>query len=446
MKLWEKDFFVQPQIDSFTVGKDREMDFFLAKFDVLGSLAHIQMLESIHLISKVELDLLSYELKIIYHSIENDLFVMDDDVEDIHSQVEILLTQKLGDIGKKIHSGRSRNDQVLVDLRLFFRSELEDLVREMEPVFNGFQEQSEKYKAVLMPGYTHFQVAMVSSFGLWFGAFAEALTEDLTLFESVFNIINHNPLGSAAGYGSSFPLNRKLTTELLGFEDLSYNVIHAQMGRGKSELFIAFALASLATTLGKFSMDVVLYSNQNYHFITLPKEYTTGSSIMPHKKNPDVFELLRGKLNLMQALPGQVSMLINNLPAGYHRDFQLLKEIIFPAIKTMKECLEMIAFVLPKLQIHDHLLEDPKYTYLFTVEKVNELVLEGIPFRDAYKQVGEMVEKGLFFSENKINHVHEGSIGQLCNGDILRKWKQTKEKFPFEKISEKYKVLTQILK
>ncbi|MBU6220589.1 MAG: argininosuccinate lyase [Bacteroidetes bacterium] len=444
MKLWEKDFLVQPQIDAFTVGKDREMDLLLAKFDVLGSLAHIQMLESIQLISKNELEVLSASLKNIYQDIEKGLFKMDDDVEDVHSQIELLLTKSLGDIGKKIHSGRSRNDQVLVDLRLFFRAELQELVRLMELVFHGFQEQSEKHKDVLMPGYTHFQVAMVSSFGLWFGAYAESLTEDLSLLESVFNIVNHNPLGSAAGYGSSFPLNRKMTTELLGFEDLSYNVIHAQMGRGKSELFIAFALASIATTLGKFSMDVVLYSSQNYHFLTLPKEYTTGSSIMPHKKNPDVFELLRGKCNLLQALPGQVSMLINNLPAGYHRDFQLLKEVIFPAIHNMKECLEMIAFVLPQLKIHDNLLDDPKYAYLFTVEKVNELVLEGVPFRDAYKQVGEMVEKNEFVPGNKISHVHEGSIGQLCNKEIFQKWKLIKDRFPFRKIEEKYSVLTHI--
>jgi argininosuccinate lyase len=444
MKLWEKDFLVQPQIEAFTVGKDREMDLLLAKYDVLGSLAHIQMLESIQLISKNELDVLSAALKNIYQDIEKGLFKMEDDVEDVHSQIELLLTKSLGDIGKKIHSGRSRNDQVLVDLRLFFRAELQEIVRLMELVFHGFQEQSEQHKDVLMPGYTHFQVAMVSSFGLWFGAYAESLTEDLSLLESVFNIVNHNPLGSAAGYGSSFPLNRKMTTELLGFEDLSYNVIHAQMGRGKSELFIAFALASLATTLGKFSMDVVLYSSQNYHFLTLPKEYTTGSSIMPHKKNPDVFELLRGKCNLLQALPGQVSLLINNLPAGYHRDFQLLKEVIFPAIHSMKECLEMIAFVLPQLKIHDNLLDDPKYAYLFTVEKVNELVLEGIPFRDAYKQVGEMVEKNEFVPGNKISHVHEGSIGQLCNKEIFKKWKMIKDRFPFGKIEEKYSVLTLI--
>ena len=444
MKLWEKDFLVQPQIDAFTVGKDREMDLLLAKYDVLGSLAHIQMLESIQLISKNELDVLSAALKNIYQDIEKGLFKMEDDVEDVHSQIELLLTKSLGDIGKKIHSGRSRNDQVLVDLRLFFRAELQEIVRLMELVFHGFQEQSEEHKDVLMPGYTHFQVAMVSSFGLWFGAYAESLTEDLALLESVFNIVNHNPLGSAAGYGSSFPLNRKMTTELLGFEDLSYNVIHAQMGRGKSELFIAFALASLATTLGKFSMDVVLYSSQNYHFLTLPKEYTTGSSIMPHKKNPDVFELLRGKCNLLQALPGQVSMLINNLPAGYHRDFQLLKEVIFPAIHNMKECLEMIAFVLPQLKIHNNLLDDPKYAYLFTVEKVNELVLDGIPFRDAYKQVGEMVEKNEFIPGDKISHVHEGSIGQLCNKEIFQKWKMVKDRFPFGKIEEKYSALTHI--
>ena len=444
MKLWEKDFLVQPQIDAFTVGKDREMDLLLAKYDVLGSLAHIQMLESIQLISKNELEVLSASLKIIFQDIEKGLFKMDDDVEDVHSQIELLLTKSLGDIGKKIHSGRSRNDQVLVDLRLFFRAELQEIVRLMELVFHGFQQQSEQHKDVLMPGYTHFQVAMVSSFGLWFGAYAESLTEDLSLLESVFNIVNHNPLGSAAGYGSSFPLNRKMTTELLGFEDLSYNVIHAQMGRGKSELFIAFALASLATTLGKFSMDVVLYSSQNYHFLTLPKEYTTGSSIMPHKKNPDVFELLRGKCNLLQALPGQVSLLINNLPAGYHRDFQLLKEVIFPAIHNMKECLEMIAFVLPQLKIHDNLLDDPKYAYLFTVEKVNELVLEGVPFRDAYKQVGEMVEKNEFVPGNKISHVHEGSIGQLCNKEIFQKWKLISNRFPFGKIEEKYSVLTRI--
>ncbi len=444
MKLWEKDFSVQPQIDAFTVGRDREMDIFLAKYDVLGSLAHIQMLASVGLISKDELVLLSVELKNIYRNIENGQFLMEDDVEDIHSQIEILLTKSLGDVGKKIHSGRSRNDQVLVDLRLFFRAELEELVRLMDLLFHGFQQQSEQNKEILMPGYTHFQVAMVSSFGLWFGSYAESLTEDLALIESVFNIVNHNPLGSAAGYGSSFPLNRKMTTDLLGFENLSYNVIHAQMGRGKSELFIAFALASLATTLGKFSMDVVLYSSQNYHFLTLPKEYTTGSSIMPHKKNPDVFELLRGKFNLLQTLPSQVSSLINNLPAGYHRDFQLLKEIIFPALKNMKECLEMIIFVLPNLTVHPHLLNDSKYAHLFTVEKVNELVLAGVPFRDAYRQVGEMVERNEFIPGDKVSHVHEGSIGNLCNNEIYQKWRIIKDKFPFAKIAEKYTKLTEL--
>jgi argininosuccinate lyase len=444
MKLWEKDFSVQPQIDAFTVGQDREMDLYLAKYDVLGSLAHIHMLASVQLISNSEQALLAAELKKIYRDIAQGHFSMNEDVEDIHSQIELLLTGTLGDIGKKIHSGRSRNDQVLVDLRLFFRAEIEEIVQRMELVFQGLQQQSEQYKEVLMPGYTHFQIAMVSSFGLWFGAYAESLTEDLALMEGVFHIVNHNPLGSAAGYGSSFPLNRRMTTDLLGFENLSFNAIHAQMGRGKSELLLAFALASLATTLGKFSMDVVLYSSQNYDFLSLPKEYTTGSSIMPHKKNPDVFELLRGRFNLLQTLPAQVSALIHNLPAGYHRDFQLLKEILFPAIKNMKECLEMIAFVLPNLYIKTNLLQDSKYAYLYTVEKVNELVLKGVPFRDAYQQVAEMVERNEFVPGEKITHVHEGSIGNLCNVEIHQKWGLIRKKFPFENIAEKIRLLTHI--
>jgi argininosuccinate lyase len=443
MKLWEKDFLVQPQIDAFTVGKDREMDLLLAKYDVLGSLAHIQMLESIQLISKNELEVLSASLKNIYQDIEKGLFKMDDDVEDVHSQIELLLTKSLGDIGKKIHSGRSRNDQVLVDLRLFFRAELQEIVRLMELVFHGFQEQSEQHKDVLMPGYTHFQVAMVSSFGLWFGAYAESLTEDLSLLESVFNIVNHNPLGSAAGYGSSFPLNRKMTTELLGFEDLSYNVIHAQMGRGKSELFIAFALASLATTLGKFSMDVVLYSSQNYHFLTLPKEYTTGSSIMPHKKNPDVFELIRSYCNRIKALPNEIMLMTTNLPSGYHRDLQLLKEHLFPAFSQLKNCIEMASLMIENMEVKKDLLGDTKYQYLFSVEEVNKLVNAGMPFRDAYKKIGLDIEAGKFNYTSEVKHTHEGSIGNLCTSQIADQMKSIQTKMGADKVQS---CLSQLLK
>jgi len=438
MKLWEKDTAAAPRIESFTVGKDREMDLRLARYDVLGSLAHIRMLETIGLLTPEERKILAAELVVIFRSVEAETFILASGIEDIHSQVEVLLTRRLGDVGKKIHSGRSRNDQVLLDLRLYFRAGLEDIVQGMEGIFYQFQSLAKQHRHALMPGYTHFQLAMISSYGLWFGSWAESLAEDLALMAAVFGIINHNPLGSAAGYGSSFPLDRKMTTDLLGFQDLSYNVIHAQMGRGKSEWFLAVALASLGSTLGKFAMDVVLYSNPHYGLLSLPKECTTGSSIMPHKKNPDVFELLRGKCNALQALPGQVSLLTHNLPAGYHRDFQLLKEMVFPALDTALECLGMLAWILPRLEIHPISPNDPRFAHLFTVEKVNDLVLGGMPFRDAYRQVGEMVDQGTFEPNPDLHHVHEGSIGNLCLEAVEQKWEKVKKEFPFAYIAARY--------
>ncbi|MEM1124368.1 MAG: argininosuccinate lyase, partial [Bacteroidota bacterium] len=369
--------------------------------------------------------------------------IIEEGIEDIHSQVELLLTQKLGDVGKKIHSGRSRNDQVLVDLRLFFRAEIKSLAETTKELFDTYQTLSNQHQATLMPGYTHLQVAMVSSFGLWFGAYAESLVDDMTLLQSVYKIVNQNPLGSAAGYGSSFPLNRTMTTELLGFDNLNYNVIHAQMGRGKSELFLSFALASIASTLGKFAMDACLYCNQNYGFISFPDELTTGSSIMPHKKNPDVFELIRAKCNKLQSLPTEISMTINNLPAGYHRDFQLLKESLFPAIQELKDCLEITDYMLQNMRITEGIVEDEKYKYLFSVETVNSLVLSGTPFRDAYKIVGRDIESGNFQPDYAINHSHEGSLGNLCTQEISTKMEQVWKNFQFEKVE---KAIAQLIK
>jgi argininosuccinate lyase len=433
MKLWQKDTTVNKKIEVFTVGKDRELDLWLAKYDILGSLAHIEMLEHIGLLEKEALGLLQIELKKLYEQAEKGDFIIQDGIEDVHSQVELLLTQKLGDIGKQIHSGRSRNDQVLVDLRLFFRAEIKDLATSTQTLFNSFIQQSNQYKDVLMPGYTHLQVAMVSSFGLWFGAYAESLVDDMTLLQSVYKIVNQNPLGSAAGYGSSFPLNRTMTTELLGFDNLNYNVIHAQLGRGKSELFLSYALASIANTLGKFAMDACMYCNQNYDFIRFPDELTTGSSIMPHKKNPDVFELIRAKCNKLQSLPTEISMIINNLPAGYHRDFQLLKESLFPAMQDLKDCLEIADYMLQNITVKKGIVEQEQYKYLFSVEKVNNLVLEGVPFRDAYKIVGRAIEKGDFQPETKVTHTHEGSLGNLCNDKIEAKMNQIWQSFDFKK-------------
>lgn len=431
MKLWQKDKSSLKQVEEFTVGKDREMDMYLAAFDVIGSLAHIEMLESVGLITKNELSQLQKELKSIYSQIQNGEFVLQDDVEDIHSQVEFLLTQKLGDTGKKIHSARSRNDQVLVDIRLFLRNELEELVNVIQPFFKLLQTQSEKHKDHLLPGYTHLQLAMPSSFGLWFGAYAESLVDDVITIKAAFDVVNKNPLGSAAGYGSSFPVNRKLTTQLLGFDDLNYNVVYAQMGRGKAERITAQALANLAETLAKLSMDACLYLNQNFGFISFPAELTTGSSIMPHKKNPDVFELIRSHCNRIKALPNEITLMTTNLPSGYHRDLQLLKEHLFPSFKILKDCIEMAGLMLSNIEIRKNILADEKYKYLFSVEEVNKLVNAGIPFRDAYKKVGSDIEKGHFNYETIIHHTHEGSIGNLCTEEIKIQMEKVISVFPF---------------
>ncbi|MCE2893039.1 MAG: argininosuccinate lyase [Flammeovirgaceae bacterium] len=431
MKLWQKNSDSLNEVNQFTVGKDREMDAYLATFDVLGSLAHIQMLESIQLINKDELILLSKELKSIYALVEKGDFHIEEGVEDIHSQVELLLTKKLGDVGKKIHSGRSRNDQVLLDIKLFLRHEIQSLTGEIQKLFDLLISKSEEHKDKLFPGYTHLQLAMPSSFGLWFGAYAESLVDDLITLEAAYRITNKNPLGSAAGYGSSFPLNREMTTKLLGFDDLNYNVVYAQMGRGKTERIVAQALSNVAATLARLAMDACLYLNQNFSFISFPEELTTGSSIMPHKKNPDVFELIRGKCNGLQALPNEIAMLTTNLPSGYHRDLQLLKEKLFPAFETIKECLEMTYLMLSNIQVKSNILEDEKYKYLFSVEEVNKLVLTGMPFRDAYKKVGEDIETGNFHPTPNLQHTHEGSIGNLCNDKIKANFETNLSKFNF---------------
>ncbi len=421
MKLWEKATKINSLIESFTIGNDPDFDLQLARFDVQGTLAHIKMLESIGLLTSEELVTLEIALDEILETIKQNDFIIEPGVEDVHSQVELLLTRKLGDTGKKIHAGRSRNDQVLVDLRLFFRSELQEITELTKRLFKVLITKSKQYQHVLMPGYTHTQVAMVSSFGLWFGAYAESLVDDLNLLSSIYKINNHNPLGSAAGYGSSFPLNRKMTTELLGFQDLAYNAIHAQMGRGKNEQFLSFGLAGLGATLGKLASDVVLFSNENFKFLKLPDKFTTGSSIMPHKKNPDVFELIRAHCNLLQSLPSQVSQLNANLISGYHRDFQLLKEVLFPALKNIKNCLKLAAHCLSEIKVNPDILADEKYKYLYTVEKVNELVKTGVPFREAYQKISDEIETGNFEFSGAIKHSHEGSIGNLCLEEIERK-------------------------
>ena len=441
MKLWQKDKGSLKQVEIFTVGKDREMDMYLASFDVLGSLAHIQMLESVALLTKNELIQLQAELKTIYKQIEKREFRVQDGVEDIHSQVELLLTQKLGDTGKKIHSARSRNDQVLVDIKLFLRNEIEELVKAIQSLFELLQTQSEKYKDHLLPGYTHLQLAMPSSFGLWFGAYAESLVDDVITIKAAYDVVNKNPLGSAAGYGSSFPINRTLTTKLLGFDDLNYNVVYAQMGRGKSERIVAQALANVADTLGKLSMDACLYLNQNFGFISFPAELTTGSSIMPHKKNPDVFELIRSHCNRIKALPNEITMITTNLPSGYHRDLQLLKEHLFPAFKTLQDCIEMTGLMLNNIEIRKDILSDEKYKYLFSVEEVNKLVNAGMPFRDAYKKVGLEIEAGNFKYNASILHTHEGSIGNLCTEEIKEQMQKVIDSFPFASVSSAIKRL-----
>jgi argininosuccinate lyase len=433
MKLWTKDKESLKEVTDFTTGQDNVLDLHLAPFDVLGSLAHIIMLESIGLLTKEELSQLSQELKNIYKQIIASDFKIEAGVEDIHSQVELMLTRKLGDVGKKIHSGRSRNDQVLVDIKLYLRNEIEALVKQIESLFQLLISKSEKHKNNLLPGYTHLQLAMPSSFGLWFGAYAESLADDTITLQSAYKIVNKNPLGSAAGYGSSFPLNRSFTTQLLGFTDLNYNVVYAQMGRGKTERIMAQAMSNVAATLGKLAMDATLFLNQNFSFISFPDELTTGSSIMPHKKNPDVFELIRAKCNALQALPNELTLLTSNLPSGYHRDLQLLKEKLFPAISTLKDCLRMTHLMISAIQVKENILDNEKYKYLFSVEEVNKLVLSGIPFRDAYKKVGRDIEQGKFTYSTKVQHTHEGSIGNLMNEQVSKNFKNVLAEFNFEK-------------
>ncbi len=433
MKLWQKDITSLKEVEKFTVGNDREFDLQLAPFDVLGNIAHAKMLSTIGLLTHDEAEALVKELQNIYKTIHDSQFTIDENVEDIHSQIEFLLTEKLGDTGKKIHSARSRNDQVLVDIKLFLRSEIENIVLAVQSFFQLLIQQSEKYKTDLLPGYTHLQLAMPSSFGLWFGAYAESLTDDLITLKAAYDIVNKNPLGSAAGYGSSFPINRKLTTELLGFDDMHYNVIYAQMSRGKTERIVAFALANIADTLAKLSMDVCLYMNQNFGFISFPPEFTTGSSIMPHKKNPDVFELIRAHCNQIKTLPNEIMMMTTNLPSGYHRDLQLLKTHLFPAISTLKECIKMASLMLNNIDIKKDILADEKYKYLFSVEEVNKLVLQDVPFRDAYKKVGLDIEANKFSYSIALQHSHEGSIGNLLNDKLADTSKNIVESFQFIK-------------
>ncbi len=434
MKLWQKDKTSLEEVERFTVGRDQEFDLQLAPFDVLGSLAHVIMLESIGLLSDTEKAALVRELRSIHQETLQPGFRIAEGVEDIHSQVELMLTQKLGDTGKKIHSARSRNDQVLVDIKLFLRDELGLLVKDILPLFNLLQDQSEKYKDYLLPGYTHLQLAMPSSFGLWFGAYAESLTDDMITLKAAYDIVNQNPLGSAAGYGSSFPVNRTLTTTLLGFAGLNHNVVYAQMGRGKAERVVAQAMANVADTLARMSMDACLYLNQNFGFISFPAELTTGSSIMPHKKNPDVFELIRSYCNRIKALPNEIMMMTTNLPSGYHRDLQLLKEHLFPALRQLRDCIEMAGLMLSHIEIKKDILADEKYKYLFSVEEVNKLVLQGMPFRDAYKKVGLDIEAGKFSYDTRIAHTHEGSIGKLGTASIREKMQGLVGAFPFKEV------------
>lgn len=428
-KLWDKGFEPDALIEKFTVGNDRDLDLRLARYDVQGSMAHIKMLQSIGLLEKDELDTLLAGLEEILKTIEAGDFRIEDDVEDVHSQVEFLLTQRLGDLGKKIHAGRSRNDQVLVDLKLFMRDELRTIAMAVERLFDRLQQLSDRYKDVLMPGYTHLQVAMPSSFGLWFGAYAESLTDDMHMLVAAYNVANQNPLGSAAGYGSSFPLNRTMTTQLLGFADMNYNVVAAQMSRGKTERAVSMAVAAIASTLAHLAMDVCMWMCQNFGFVKFPDELTTGSSIMPHKKNPDVFEIMRGKCNRLQGLPNEVALLTTNLPLGYNRDLQLLKDIIFPATDELVNCLDMAEFMLRHIKVNEDILSDSKYDYLFTVEDVNRLALSGMPFRDAYKTVGMQVQRGEYKPTRSVHHTHEGSIGNLCNDRIAAKMQRVMEPF-----------------
>lgn len=436
MKLWEKSTQVNKKIEKFTVGNDRMLDIYLAKYDILGSMAHILMLQSVGLLSSNELDVLLRELKNIYQLAVNDDFIIEEGVEDVHSQVELMLTRKLGDVGKKIHSGRSRNDQVLVDLKLYTRAEIEKTVDAVSALFEVLIEQSEKYKHILLPGYTHLQIAMPSSFGLWFGAYAESLADDLQMLLAAWKITNRNPLGSAAGYGSSFPLNRQMTTDLLGFDTMNYNVVYAQMGRGKMERIVATALAGVAATVSKLAFDACMFTSQNFGFIKLPDEFTTGSSIMPHKKNPDVFELTRAKCNKIQSIPQQISMITNNLPSGYFRDLQIIKEVFLPAFGELRDCLEMAAMMMERVDVKTDILNEPKYDLIFSVEEVNRLAQNGMPFRDAYKKVGLDIEAGNFSPDKNIHHTHEGSIGNLCNDRIKIYMDSIREQFNFSGVHE----------
>lgn len=442
-KLWEKNVQVDHEVDVFTVGRDREMDLYLAKYDVLGSMAHITMLEKIGLLEADELKQLLAELRKIYAIAEAGQFVIEDGIEDVHSQVELMLTRQLGDMGKKIHSGRSRNDQVLVDLKLYTRAEIQELVHLVQELFEVLQQQSERYKEVLLPGYTHLQIAMPSSFGLWFGAYAESLTDDMLLLQAAYRICNRNPLGSAAGYGSSFPLNRQLTTDLLGFDSMDYNVVYAQMGRGKMERTVAFALAGIAGTLSKLAFDACMFNSQNFGFIKLPDQFTTGSSIMPHKKNPDVFELTRAKCNKIQGLPNQITLICNNLPSGYFRDLQIIKEVFLPSFDELKDCLRMVTHMMREVKVNEHILDDDKYSLLFSVEEVNRRVLAGVPFRDAYKQVGLAIEAGEFVADKQVHHTHEGSIGNLCNAEIAVLMQKAVDGFHFERMNAAVDALLQ---
>ncbi len=444
MKLWDKGTTVNELIENFTVGKDRELDLYLAKFDVLGSIAHAKMLQSINLLTASELAELQTELVEIYYTIENGNFRIEEGIEDVHSQVELMLTRKLGDTGKKIHSGRSRNDQVLLDLKLFTRSEIQKLVEAVSELFDKLMAKAEANKQILMPGYTHLQVAMPSSFGLWFSAYAESLVDDLVLLKAAYQITNQNPLGSAAGYGSSFPLDRQMTTDLLGFESMNYNVIYAQMGRGKMEKTVAFGLSSVASTISKFSFDVCLFMSQNFGFVSLPDELTTGSSIMPHKKNPDVFELVRSHCNKIQAIPYQISLMTNNLPSGYFRDLQILKEVFLPAFQELLDCISIAGFAIDNMTVNTNLLADDRYKYVFSVEDVNKLVQQGVPFRDAYQIVGGQINAGTYEPSREINHTHQGSIGNLCLEQISDRMKNIVQSYEFQNTEKAYSVLLQL--
>ncbi|TAJ13250.1 argininosuccinate lyase [Marinilabiliaceae bacterium JC017] len=441
MKLWDKGISVNKKIETFTIGQDRELDLHLAPFDVLGTMAHITMLQEVGLLEKADLEQLLEGLKNIYKEILSGEFSIEEGIEDVHSQVELLLTRRLGDVGKKVHSGRSRNDQVLLDLKLYTRHQIEKVVQVTNNLFQTLQRKSETYKDILIPGYTHLQVAMPSSFGLWFGAYAEGLADDMHMLQAAWKVANQNPLGAAAGYGSSFPLNRETTTKLLGFDDLSYNVVYAQMARGKLERLVSFALASVAQTVGKLAMDGCLYTSQNFGFLKLPDEFTTGSSIMPHKKNPDVFELIRAHCNKIQALPQTIGMITANLPSGYFRDLQLIKEVYIPAFEEMLDCLELTAYAIENIEVSKDVMDDKRYTYAFSVEEVNKLVLQGVPFRDAYKQVGLQIEAGDFNPERQVAHTHQGSIGNLCNKQIQDKMEKIVTSFNFEHVHEALKHL-----